>query len=287
MARLTERFERIAKGESKRPFPLFKTEDAVLLSIPVEDINADPRQPRRDLGDLAGLQASIAEYGIVQPLVVSPQGNETYLLIAGERRYTAAKALGLASVPAIVRTVEEHQRLELQLVENLQRKDLNPLEEAGSYQRLINDYNLTQEELGRRLGKSVASINETLRLLDLAEPVREDFRTSEKVSKSVLLEIARQPTEAGQAALWEQAKRGELTVKKAREQKGGAKVASPVMPASRPAAMHFRYPVQTEIATVTITFEQPSATQEEIVAALREALAAEEARLPAEGRSSD
>ena len=283
MARLTERFERIAKGENKRPFPLFKTEDVVLLSIPIEDITTDPKQPRHDLGDLQGLQASIAEYGIVQPLVVSPQGKEKYLIIAGERRYTAARTLGLSTVPAIVRTIEEHQRLELQLVENIQRKDLNPIEEAESYQRLLTEYSLTQEELGRRLGKSVASINEMLRLLHLSEPVRQEFRTSEKVSKSVLLEIAKQPTEEGQAALWEQAKRGDLTVKKAREQKinSSDKSTLPSTSTSRPTATYFRYPIQTQMGTVTIAFEQSKPSQEDIIAALREALETEEARFHA------
>ena len=106
----------------------------------------------------------------MQPLVVSPTTTDLYQLIAGERRYTASKALGLVTVPALVRTSTEHQRLELQLVENLHRKDLSPLEEATSYQRLMAEFGLTQEDVAHRVGKSLTAINQTLRLLDLPAP---------------------------------------------------------------------------------------------------------------------
>jgi ParB family chromosome partitioning protein len=277
MARLSERFERISKGEKKRGFALFEAESQALLHIPIEDILPDPNQPRQDLGDLEGLKASIAEHGMMQPLVVSPNGSDKYLIIAGERRYTAARALAMDAVPAIVRTIEEHQRLELQLVENLHRKDLSPLEEARSYQRLIHDYNLTQEEVAKRIGKSVATVNQTLRILTLPEKLTAEFQTSENVSKSVLLEIAKQPTAEKQQAMWEQAKQGEMTVKKARAQKGRTRgEAAPIRPAQ---PMHYRYPIQTDDALVTLTFDRPSATTEEIVAALEQALDTEKARL--------
>jgi|GEM_PF-1007063 len=283
MARLSERFERIAKGENRRPFNLLSSEVSTLLNIPLTDISPDPNQPRKDLGDIEGMKASISEYGIIQPLVVSPTDDQRYLLIAGERRYTAAKALGLETVPAVVRTVAEHQRLELQLVENINRKDLNPLEEAVSYQRLINDFNITQEELGRRVGKSVASINQSIRLLTLSDAVLSDIQTSENVSKSVLLEIAKQP-EAKHEVLWEQAKRGELTVKKARIQKAAElskknKVQTPekkndIQPVSEVPKI-FRHSIQVGKASVVLSFDKSVATQKEIVTVLEEALAIE------------
>jgi ParB family chromosome partitioning protein len=180
-----------------------------------------------------------------------------------------------------VRTVEDHQRLELQLVENLHRKDLNPLEEAQSYRRLMDEFGLTQDQVARRVGKSKSAINQSVRLLDLPAEVQAEVRASEQISKSVLLEIVKQPSPQKQTALWEQARGGELTVKKARQQKPAARAKSRAADrtAKPSAAMAFRYPIQTERALVTITFEQPKVDQEEIVAALEEALSVERARL--------
>jgi len=273
MARLTERIARIARGETKRTFALFDTQNLTLLHIPLNAIQPDPSQPRREMGDLEGLQASIAEHGLLQPLIVSPEGQEQYRIIAGERRYTAARALDLDTVPALVRTVEEHQRLALQLVENLHRKDLNPLEEAQSYQRLLHDYNLTQEEVGRRVGKSVAAINQSLRLLTLPQSIQLEFQTSEIPSKSVLLEISKQKTDADKKALWEQAKRGDLTVKQARQQK------VPRTYASTTPQKTFRYPIHLPDVVITLVFDRSTATAREIVEVLEQALEGEKARL--------
>ena len=157
-------------------------------------IEPDPDQPRRNLGDLSELAASIQELGVVQPIIVSVIAYERYRILAGERRYSAAKLAGLIRIPAIVRSVSEHRRLELQLVENLHRKDLDPFEEASSYQRLLDEFNLSHDELGRRLGKSQVSITESLRLLELPEAIRAEANQGggegRKVSKSLLLEIA-------------------------------------------------------------------------------------------------
>lgn len=278
MARLKERFERIAKGESHLGFDPLAREEPRLAQLRVEQIERDPTQPRREMGDLQSLTASIQEHGVLEPLIVSPLGEQSYLLITGERRFTAAKEAGLTTVPALVRSVQEHQRLAIQLVENLHRKDLSPLEEAGGYQRLIAEFSLTQEEVARRVGKSRPVINETLRLLDLAETIVAECRTSDIASKSLLLEIAKQPTEDEQQRLWDQARRGELTVKKAREQKKST-VRPGALPTEGRKAMAFRYPIQTDDALVTLTFERPSATQEEIIAALEQALEGERARL--------
>jgi ParB family chromosome partitioning protein len=265
MAKLGERFAQIAKGEHKRTFDVFPKESVTYLEIPVDQIEPDVNQPRKELGDLEGLKASIKEHGIIEPLIVSPNGFDTYKLIAGERRFSAAKEVGLQTVPAIVRTVEEHKRLELQIVENLHRKDLNAIEEAGSYKRLMIEFNLTQEEVGKRIGKSVASINETLRLLDLPNNVKDEFRTSEKVSKSVLLHIVRQP-KARQQAMWEEAKRGELTVKKAREQ-------SPTKSAQKPGrAKPTKKEIKTQMAIITLRFRKARVTNDEVKQALKEAL---------------
>jgi ParB family chromosome partitioning protein len=266
MAQLSKRFQQIAQGEHRRSFDIFPKDESSYLQVPIDQIQPDRNQPRKDLGDLDGLKASIAIHGIMQPLIVSPNDIDRYTLIAGERRYSCARALGLETVPAIVRTVEEHQRLELQLVENLHRKDLNPIEEAGSYKRLMDEFGLTQDEVGRRIGKSQTSISETLRLLDLPDQIKAELRTSDKTSKSLLLEIVKQP-ETVQHQLWEEAKRGSLTVKKARQQKSAGRTAEAGK--ARPAQKEFK----TQQAVVTVRFRKARVTQAEIRQALEEALA--------------
>lgn len=262
MAHLKARFERISQGQKTSSFTVFPKDMLALLEIPLAQIIPDPQQPRQELGDLTGLQASIAMHGLMQPLVVSPATADRYQLIAGERRYTAAKALGLATVPALVRSVAEHQRLELQLVENLHRKDLSPLEEAASYERLMAEFGLTQEEVAERLGKSPATINQTLRLLALPAPIRAELQTSENISKSVLLELVKAKNKQSQAALWAQAKQGQLTVQQARQHKKS--------PARRvqPVIRQFK----TAQALVTLRFRKATVTKQEVQAALQEAL---------------
>lgn len=264
MAQLKARFERISQGQKNTSFTVFPKDTATFLEIPLEQIVPDPHQPRKELGDLSGLQASIAAHGLMQPLVVSPTKTDLYQLIAGERRYTASKAIGLVTVPALVRTVAEHQRLELQLVENLHRKDLNPLEEATSYQRLMTEFGLTQEDVAHRVGKSPTAINQTLRLLALPAPILAELQTSEVVSKSVLLEVVKAKNKQAQAALWEQAKLGQLTVQQARQQKVRQNQTTRVQPTVRQ--------FKTTQAAITVRFRKAIVTKQEIKAALQEAL---------------
>lgn len=287
MASLKDRVQSIADGTTRRGLNLLADEQLRLTYTRAEDIEVDPSQPRKDMGDLDGLKQSIQEHGILQPLVVSPLEDGRFRLIAGERRFTAARQLALPTVPTIVRTVEAHQRLELQIIENLHRKDLNPLEEAESYQRLITEFGLTQDQVAQRVGKSKSAINQTLRILDLPAALKKDVQTSEHFSKSVLLEIAKQPTQERQEALWEQAKRGELTVKLARAQnlRSARTGTAATPPATR--AMIFRYPIHVAEATVTVTFDRPAATLEEIVEALESALEGEKARLRTNAAASD
>ena len=145
-----------------------------LRNIKLSEIRADPDQPRRhfDEGALQELAASIAEHGILQPIVVTPHP-EGYMIVAGERRFRAAGIAKLEKVPAVVRTLGNQHRLELSLIENLQRRDLNPLETATAYLKLRDQFNLTLDEIGQRVGgKSVSAISNTLRLLRLPVAVR-------------------------------------------------------------------------------------------------------------------
>jgi ParB family chromosome partitioning protein len=150
---------------------------ASLLNIPVNDILPNPHQTRAALSpdSLEELTASIREHGVLQPLIVTrarPTDPAPYQLIAGERRWRAAQLAGLKTVPALVKEATSQQILELALVENVQRADLNPLEEAAAYQALIAEFGLTQGEVAGRVGKSRAAVANVVRLLRLPEPVK-------------------------------------------------------------------------------------------------------------------
>ncbi len=146
---------------------------AEYLEIPVGDIEPNSYQPRTSFDEeaLAGLTASIRELGVLQPVLVRPDGDR-YQLIAGERRWRAAKRAGLSHIPAIVRHVEEAGLLQQAVVENLHRTDLNPLDEAAAYQQLVDDFAMTQDEVAERVGKSRSAVTNTLRLLQLAPVVQ-------------------------------------------------------------------------------------------------------------------
>jgi ParB family chromosome partitioning protein len=148
--------------------------DSVLQEVPISHIIPNRRQPRGhfDEAALASLTASIGELGVLQPILVRAIEGDQFELIAGERRWRAAKRAGLQTVPAVVRVVEDAGSLEQALVENLHRQDLNPLEEAGAYQQLIEDFGLTHDDLARRVGKSRSSVSNTLRLFQLPPSIQ-------------------------------------------------------------------------------------------------------------------
>ncbi len=145
-----------------------------VAGIPTGAIHPNRYQPRTGFEPelLAELQASIAANGIIQPIVVRPHGNE-YELIAGERRWRAASQLGMATIPAIVREVDDVQALEIALIENVQREDLNPIEMATAYHELMSRFALTQEEVAKRVGKRRSTVANTLRLLDLPADIQD------------------------------------------------------------------------------------------------------------------
>ena len=162
-------------GESMEAAPV-GTREGALLSIPIEHLAPHAGQPRQrfDEAEIESLAASIRARGIVQPLVVRPvEGGEApYQIVAGERRWRAAQRAGLHEVPAVVRHLSDAESIEIALVENLQRRDLNPLEEAAAYRRLIREFDHRQEDVAQALGKSRSHVANTVRLLDLPEPVK-------------------------------------------------------------------------------------------------------------------
>jgi ParB family chromosome partitioning protein len=143
--------------------------------VPIEFVGRNPRNPRRyfDESDLQDLASSIRQHGIVQPVVVRTIGDNRFEIIAGERRWRAAQLSGLTDIPVIIRDVDDRTALEIAIVENVQRSDLNPLEEAMGYELLIADHGYTQNDLGEIIGKSRSHVANSLRLLKLPEPVRD------------------------------------------------------------------------------------------------------------------
>ena len=162
-------------GEAAREQPIAAeaARAAGVQTLPVADIHPNPDQPRRhfDEAALAELAASLETRGLIQPIVVRPKDG-AYQIVAGERRWRAAQRARLHDVPVIVRTLDDAETVELAIVENVQRQDLNAIEEAQAYQRLIKEYGHTQEALGRIIGKSRSHVTNLLRLLDLPDDVR-------------------------------------------------------------------------------------------------------------------
>ncbi|MCS6919239.1 MAG: ParB/RepB/Spo0J family partition protein [Fimbriimonadales bacterium] len=145
--------------------------ETLIREVPIEQIRPNPYQPRQQFSEesLAELADSIRELGVIQPIIVRQEGESDYVLIAGERRLRAASMAGLNTIPAIVRSPTEQQMLEMALVENVQREDINPIDAALAYKRLMDEFGLTQEQVAQRVGKSVPAISNTMRLLQLPE----------------------------------------------------------------------------------------------------------------------
>ncbi|MEM1136742.1 MAG: ParB/RepB/Spo0J family partition protein [Bacteroidota bacterium] len=154
---------------------------ADIFKVPVDQIEANPFQPREDFDNeaLKELEGSIKEHGIIQPITVRKLSENEYQIISGERRWQASKNAGLKEIPAYVRTANDQQMHEMALIENIQRENLNPIEIANSYSRLISEFNLKQEELGERVGKKRTTVTNYLRLLKLPDDVKVALRDGE------------------------------------------------------------------------------------------------------------
>ncbi|PIT90330.1 MAG: hypothetical protein COU22_02735 [Candidatus Komeilibacteria bacterium CG10_big_fil_rev_8_21_14_0_10_41_13] len=182
--------------------------------IEVDKIAANPLQPRQtfDHADLEDLVNSIKKHGILQPLIVVKAGSGNYQLIAGERRLRAAKISEFKTVPCLIKDVEELQQLEMALIENVQRANLNPIEEAVAYQKLIDDFSLTQEEVASRVGKKRTTIANALRLLDLPDEVQSALREN-KISVGHAKVILSAETETARLDILKQILKFNLTVR--------------------------------------------------------------------------
>lgn len=160
-----------------------ETEDTGVLEVRINEIEPNRSQPRKSFDDekLAQLAESIKQHGVVQPLIVQREGSK-YIIVAGERRWRASRIAGLKTIPVIVRDLSDRQMMEIALIENLQREDLNPIEEAEAYERLISEFGMTQEEIASTVGKSRPAIANSLRLLALQEEIRTKLIAGELTS---------------------------------------------------------------------------------------------------------
>jgi ParB family chromosome partitioning protein len=234
--------------------------------VSIDLIDPNPNQPRQVMGDLSELMASIAEKGIIEPLIVRQRGGR-FQIVAGERRYQAAVQLGLREVPVVIRDVDDGEVIELALVENLQRKDLTPFEEAEALQALAQRYGYTHEELARRLGKSRTSITETLSLNAMPEEIRNLCRLADISSKSLLLQVVRQSDPEKMAALVERIARQGASREAIRRET--SKRARP----GRPKGFTFNYQPETKTFHLRLSFRKARVDRTEIIAALEAILA--------------
>ena len=186
------------------------------VKLRIMDLEPNREQPRQDFDDeaLAELSRSIAEHGVLQPILVRPQPNGAYQIIAGERRWRAARAAGLAEVPVLIRELGDEEAMAAALIENLQREDLNPMEEALGYQRLMKSFGLTQEEVSKRLGKSRPAVANALRLLNLSKPVKELVREG-KLSSGHARALLGLDQKVAMDSLAEEIIAGEMSVREA------------------------------------------------------------------------
>jgi ParB family chromosome partitioning protein len=192
-----------------------------IIELPLVRIRLDPNQPRKaiDQEKLEELARSIAHHGLLQPITVrkDPESDD-YVVVAGERRYRAHQLLGRERIEAIIRKTDPNSAFEIALIENLQREDLSPLEEAAGYARLMEEFGYTQEQVAEKVGKARSTITSILSLNRLPERIKTECATSDIASKSILIEVARLSSEEKQLAFWDTVKNGG-TVRTARAAK--------------------------------------------------------------------
>jgi len=238
---------------------------AVGRMIPVDKIRPNPDQPRKALGELRELTDSIKEKGVLEPLLVRfmPR-DDCYHIISGERRYHASRAAGLREVPCIEKIADDAETLELALIENLQRKDLTPFEEADGLQRLAEQFDYTHDDIAKKIAKARSSVTETMSLRVIPENVRKQCMELGIVSKSLLLQVARQPNERKMLESVHRIAQGGLTRDEARRERQEEKNAGP-----RPQPFIFNYRPENESFRLRIQFRKSNVSRDELIETLR------------------
>jgi ParB family chromosome partitioning protein len=228
--------------------------------IPASLIDPNPDQPRNRLGDLRDLVASIKSRGIIEPLVVR-RVRDRFQIISGERRFRAGLEAGLEAFPCMVMAVDDSESLEISLIENLQRKDLSPFEEAEGMEALRKRFDYTHEDIAKKIGKSRATVTEALSLIKLPEEIKAFCEEQKIMARSMLLQIARQKDAGDMKALAAKIADKEYTREDAR--KYGKEAAAP-----RPKPASFRFTAPDGEFTVHIKFKKAKAGKDEVLEAL-------------------
>ncbi len=230
--------------------------------ININRIDVNPLQPRKEFGDLSDLVNSIKEKGVLEPILVRNK-EDRYEIIAGERRYQASKIAGLQQIPCIEIEVDDRGSLEISLVENLQRKNLDPFEEASALQKLCDSFQYTHEQIAKKLGKSRSSITEILSLNKVPHHIRDECRHADIRSRSTLFQIARLNQESDMQDLINRIKNDGLTRDDARDfKKDHIKAKSK--------KFVFVYQPENKNFSLNIRFNQEEIAKEEIIKALEE-----------------
>ncbi|HVR42530.1 MAG TPA: ParB/RepB/Spo0J family partition protein [Thermoanaerobaculia bacterium] len=234
--------------------------------IPLSLIEPNPEQPRTNIGNLDELTASIREKGVLEPILVRQLGPGRYQIISGERRFRAATAAGLEEIPAIEFDADDREALEIALIENIQRKDLTPFEEAEGFRFLQEKFGYTHEKISQVLGKSRTTITEVLQLNEIPDRIRVLCREGGIASKSVLVQIARAGSEEAMEELVDRFSRGEITrqdVRRATSRRVEPKKAG------RPRNYRFDLKDRSLPFTLSLRFRKSEVDKKEVIAALR------------------
>ncbi|HWQ35131.1 MAG TPA: ParB/RepB/Spo0J family partition protein [Blastocatellia bacterium] len=234
--------------------------------IAIDRLEPNPQQPRIEIGDLTELVASIREKGVLEPLLVRPsEVGGRFMIISGERRYRAAREAGLRELPCIEMEVDDRAVAEIALIENLQRKDLTPFEEADGFAMLVERFGYTHEEVARKIGKSRSSVTEVLSIASLPSDVREQCRRADISSKSLLLQIARQPDDEAMRAFVRRIVEQGMTRDEARRARS--------VKQARPQPYVFRHQPETKEFTLELKFRRSAVNRDEVIAVLERLLA--------------
>ncbi|HZV60146.1 MAG TPA: ParB/RepB/Spo0J family partition protein [Candidatus Eremiobacteraceae bacterium] len=237
--------------------------------IPVEQIRPNPDQPRKALGDLRELTESVREKGVLEPLLVRFVPREDcFYIISGERRYHASRAAGLRELPCIEKTADDAETLEIALIENIQRKDLTPFEEADGLHGLATQFEYTHEDIAKKIGRARSSVTETLSLRNIPEALRKKCTESGIVSKSLLLQVARQPTEKKMLEMIHRILQGGLTRDEARRERREEQTGP-----QRPQPFVFHYEPENDAYKFRVQFKKSHVSREELINTLRDILA--------------
>ncbi len=241
---------------------------AVGSMIPLEFIEPNPEQPRTNMGNIEELTASIKEKGVLEPILVRAVGQNRYQIISGERRFRASTQAGLDEIPAIELDADDQEILEIALIENIQRKDLTPFEEAEGLYVLQQKFGYTHEKISTIIGKSRSTVTETLLLNDIPDRIRAMCREAGIANKSVLVQIARASDEKAMEALLRRFAAGEIGREEIRKQTAAPEARK----AGRPKNYVFQFKDKDLPFSLSLSFKKAKVEKREIIDAVRELL---------------